>query len=57
MNNPEDPNAGTRNVPFSRELWIERDDFLETRRRSSSASRPAARCAFAMRTSSDAPTS
>ena len=29
MNNPEDPAAGTRQVPFGRELWIERDDFLE----------------------------
>ncbi|MBU4556832.1 MAG: glutamine--tRNA ligase/YqeY domain fusion protein [Actinobacteria bacterium] len=29
-NNPEDPSAGTRQVPFSRELWIERDDFMET---------------------------
>jgi glutaminyl-tRNA synthetase len=28
-NNPEDPEAGTRKVPFSRELWIERDDFME----------------------------
>jgi glutaminyl-tRNA synthetase len=28
-NNPEDPTAGTRKVPFSRELWIERDDFME----------------------------
>ncbi|MGE5237169.1 MAG: glutamine--tRNA ligase/YqeY domain fusion protein [Acidobacteriota bacterium] len=28
--NPEDPAAGTRRVPFSRELWIERDDFRET---------------------------
>ena len=28
-NNPEDPNGGTRPVPFSRELWIEREDFLE----------------------------
>jgi glutaminyl-tRNA synthetase len=28
-NNPEDPAAGTRRVPFSRELWIERDDFME----------------------------
>ncbi len=28
-NNPEDPDAGTRKVPFSRELWIERDDFAE----------------------------
>jgi glutaminyl-tRNA synthetase len=28
-NNPEDPAAGSRKVPFSRELWIERDDFME----------------------------
>lgn len=28
-NNPEDPDAGTRTVPFKRELWIERDDFME----------------------------
>jgi glutaminyl-tRNA synthetase len=28
-NNPEDPSAGSRLVPFSRELWIERDDFME----------------------------
>ena len=27
VNNPEDPSAGTRQVPFARELWIERDDF------------------------------
>ncbi len=29
VNNPENPGAGTRKVPFSRELYIERDDFLE----------------------------
>lgn len=29
INNPEDPEAGKRNVPFSRELYIERDDFQE----------------------------
>lgn len=28
-NNPEDENAGTREIPFSRELWIEREDFKE----------------------------
>ncbi|HWE85629.1 MAG TPA: glutamine--tRNA ligase/YqeY domain fusion protein [Terracidiphilus sp.] len=28
-NNPEDPSAGTRRVPFSRELYIEQDDFRE----------------------------
>ena len=27
VNNPEDPSAGTRKVPFGRELWIEREDF------------------------------
>ena len=27
-NNPNDPNAGTRQVTFSRDLWIEADDFL-----------------------------
>ena len=30
VNNPEDPAAGTRLVPFSKELYIERDDFMET---------------------------
>ena len=29
VNNPEDSSAGTRTVPFARELWIERDDFRE----------------------------
>ena len=28
-NNPEDESAGTRKVPFTGELWIERDDFME----------------------------
>ncbi|MBP7173808.1 MAG: glutamine--tRNA ligase/YqeY domain fusion protein [Cloacibacterium sp.] len=28
-NNPEDENAGTRKVPFSRELYIEKEDFME----------------------------
>jgi len=30
VNNPEDPTAGTRKVPFSRTLYIEQDDFRET---------------------------
>jgi glutaminyl-tRNA synthetase len=30
VNNPEDPAAGTRKIPFARELYIERDDFMET---------------------------
>jgi len=29
VNNPEDPNAGSRKVPFSRTLYIEQDDFRE----------------------------
>lgn len=29
INNPEDPSMGTRKVPFSRILYIERDDFME----------------------------
>lgn len=29
VNNPEDPAAGTRQVPFSRELYIEQEDFME----------------------------
>lgn len=28
-NNPEDPNGGSRKIPFSGALWIEREDFLE----------------------------
>ena len=30
VNHPEDPSAGTRPVEFSRAVWIERDDFMET---------------------------
>ena len=30
VNNPEDANAGTRRVPFSRELFIDHDDFMES---------------------------
>ena len=29
VNNPEDPTAGTRQVPFGRELYVEHDDFME----------------------------
>lgn len=28
-NNPEDPEAGNREIPFSRHLWIEKEDFME----------------------------
>ncbi len=27
-NNPNDPGAGSREIPFSREIWVERDDFM-----------------------------
>ncbi len=27
--NPEDPNSGSRKMPFSREVYIEREDFME----------------------------
>jgi glutaminyl-tRNA synthetase len=30
INNPEDPSSGTRKIPFSRELFIENADFMET---------------------------
>jgi glutaminyl-tRNA synthetase len=30
INNPEDAGAGTRTIPFTRELYIERDDFMES---------------------------
>jgi glutaminyl-tRNA synthetase len=30
VNNPEDPNTGSRKIPFGRELFIDRDDFMET---------------------------
>ena len=29
INNPEDPTAGSHTIEFSRELWIEREDFME----------------------------
>ncbi len=30
INNPEDPSAGTRRIPFAREIFIEREDFMES---------------------------
>ena len=30
VNNPEDPNGGSRQIPFTRELFIEREDFMES---------------------------
>ncbi len=29
INNPEDPESGSRKVPFSREIYVERDDYME----------------------------
>lgn len=29
VNNPEDPGQGKRRIPFSREIWIEQEDFME----------------------------
>ena len=29
VNNPKDPEAGTRTMPFTREIYVERDDFME----------------------------
>ncbi|MDD4641826.1 MAG: glutamine--tRNA ligase/YqeY domain fusion protein [Bacteroidales bacterium] len=29
VNNPEDENAGSREIPFAREIFVERDDFME----------------------------
>ena len=58
QNNPEDPAAGVRTVPFSRELYIERDDFMEEPTQEVLPPRArAARCGCAARTSSPAPTS
>ena len=55
VNNPEDPAAGTRKVPFSRELYIERDDFMEDPPPEVLPPRArAARCGCATRTSSSA---
>ena len=43
-NNPEDPSAGTRQVPFSRELYIEQDTSAKFLRQSTTASRRARKC-------------
>jgi glutaminyl-tRNA synthetase len=40
-NNPEDPSAGNRRITFSRNLFIEREDFMEQPSRVGSASPPA----------------
>ena len=55
INNPEDPSAGTRRVPFSRELYIEADDFREEPPPKFFRLARGARCACAPPTSSPAP--
>jgi glutaminyl-tRNA synthetase len=57
INNPEQPAAGVRKVPFSKVLYIEQDDFREEPPPSTSAWRPDARCACGTPTSSPAPAS
>ena len=49
VNNPEDPAAGTRQVPFSRELYIERDDFREDPPKKFFRLSPGRKCACAAR--------
>lgn len=44
-NNPEQENAGTHDMPFSREIFIERDDFMENPPKNSSVSLPATKYA------------
>ena len=45
QNNPENEADGTHDIKFTRELWIERDDFQEVARRSSCVWLPARKCA------------
>ena len=54
VNNPEDPSAGSRKLPFSRELYIERTTSRRRRRRGSSACRPARKFGSAGLSSSSA---
>ena len=54
VNNPEDPAAGTRKVPFSQVLYIERDDFREDPPPKYFRLAPGAKCACATPTSSSA---
>lgn len=53
MNHPHDPSLGERCVPFSRELWIEQDDFMETPLRKFFRLKPGGevrlRCAYIVR--------
>lgn len=55
-NNPEQEGAGTHSMPFCREILIEREDFMETRPRSTSACALAAKFVSKARTSCNAKT-
>ena len=57
LNNPEDPSAGTRKVPFVASSGSSATTSWKSRRASSSAWRRAARCGCGRRTSSPAPRS
>ena len=50
VNNPEDESAGHREVPFSREVYIERDDFMEVPPKNISAFHPGMKCVCGMLT-------
>ena len=54
VNNPQKPEMGTRKVPFSRELYIEQDDFMEDAPKKFFRLGPAAKCGCATPTSSSA---
>ena len=54
VNNPEDPNSGTRGVTFRRELYIESSDFMEDPPPKYFRLRPGGEVASSMRTSSNA---
>ena len=54
INNPENPAMGTRKVPFGREIFIERDDFMEDPPKKFFRLAPGGRCDCAMPTSSPA---
>ncbi len=55
INNPEDPAAGSRKVPFSKVLFIEREDFMEVPVKKFFRLAPGARCGCGTPTSSGAP--
>jgi glutamyl/glutaminyl-tRNA synthetase len=53
-NHPKDESFGSRELPFAREVWIDREDFAKCRRRAGSAWCRVAKCACAAPASSAA---